>query len=114
VPQLLGVLLLGQVLVAHPAAEVADVPVAGLILEDLRGATSGEELLVEGVGDDLADRLGDRPVFEDLFGVEVEPFPAVEPTVVHDFASSACHHTHAMGRVDTDPLLLGQPTSFAC
>jgi hypothetical protein len=61
--QLLLVLVLGQVLVAKPAAPVADVPAALGVPEDLRLPRPGERLLVEGVGDHLAQRVRHCPVF---------------------------------------------------
>ena len=68
---LLGILVLGQVLVVKPAAEVRDVP-AVAPLDDLWFGSAAERLLVERVRDDLADRLGHAPVVEDLLDIEVE------------------------------------------
>ena len=56
--QLLPVLVLGQVLVAEPAAEVADVPATVGVLADLGLGGAGQGGLVEGVRDQLPDRVG--------------------------------------------------------
>ncbi len=41
-------------------------------LDDLGFRGAAQRLLVEGVGDDLADGLGHAPVVEDLLDVQVE------------------------------------------
>lgn len=61
-PALLGILILRQVLVPQAAAAVCDVPASVRVLEDRRRCRPGECLLVERVGDQLADREGDGPV----------------------------------------------------
>ena len=70
--QLLLVLVLGQVLVTEAAAPVADVPAGRGIPEDLRLLRTGERLLVEGVGDHLAQRVRYCPVFQHPLDIEVE------------------------------------------
>ena len=70
--QLLLVLLLGQVLVAEPAASVPDVPAVIDVPEDLRFRRPGEGLLVEGVGDHLAQGVRHRPILQHRLDVEVE------------------------------------------
>src|SRR3954470_21490140 len=69
---LLRALVLAEVGVAQAPAGVSDVPTPLLVLADhgLRGV--GDRLLVDGVGDQFADRERDRPVFEDLPDVQVE------------------------------------------
>lgn len=76
----LVVLLLREVLVTQPAAEVGHVPRARGILGDHRFDGPGESVLVEGVGDDLADREGHRPVLQHPLDVQVEELFG---TVVH-------------------------------
>ena len=66
-------LVLRQVLVSQPAAAVADVPHAAVVLDDLRPVDASEEgVLVEGVGDDLTQRMGRGPVLQHLLDVEIE------------------------------------------
>lgn len=72
VPELLAVFLLGEILVAKPPAKVADVPAPVAILVDLRLSCLGEARLIERVGDQLAQRVRDRPMLEDPLHVEVE------------------------------------------
>ena len=72
VGQLLLVLVLSQVLVAEPAASVPDVPAVIDVPEDLRFRRPGEGLLVEGVGDHLAQGVRYRPVLQHPLDVEVE------------------------------------------
>lgn len=50
VGQLLFVLVLGQVLVAKPAAPVADMPAPVVVPEDQRFRGAGESLLIERAG----------------------------------------------------------------
>src|SRR5258708_19450672 len=71
-PALLGVLLLRKVLVPQSAAAVYDVPASVPILKDRRLRGPGEHLLIKGVGDQLADREGDRPVLEHLLDIQVK------------------------------------------
>ena len=63
-------------LVAEPSAEVADVPAAGGVFGDDRVRGLGQDLLVERVSEDLADRKRDRPVFEDPLDVQIETLRA--------------------------------------
>ena len=70
-PALLGILVLGQVLVVKAAAEVRDMPSVAT-LDDAWLGRAAECLLVERVGDHLADRLGHVPVIEDLLDIQVE------------------------------------------
>jgi hypothetical protein len=67
--------------------DVADhlVRVSGSVLEDLRLRRPGKGLLVERVGDDLAQSVRDGPVFQHPLDVEIklahaaEPFPLALP-----------------------------------
>jgi hypothetical protein len=66
-------LVLRQVVVAQAATTVPDVPHAGIVLHDRRPlGASDEGVLVERVGDDLAQRMGRRPVLQHLLDVEIE------------------------------------------
>jgi len=69
---LLGVLLLRQVLIPQPAAIVCYVPARVLVLEDRRLRGAGECLLIEGVGDGLADRERDGPVLQNPLDIQVK------------------------------------------
>ena len=66
-----GILVLSQVLVVQPTTEVRDVPPVAPF-DDLWFGRTAERVLVERVGDDLADRFGHAPVVEDLLDVQVE------------------------------------------
>jgi hypothetical protein len=70
--ELLRILVLGQVLVLEPAAEVSDLPDVGVGARDLGQRAVAQQVLVERIGQKLPDGLGDRPVFEDGLDVEVE------------------------------------------
>ena len=59
-------------LIAEPAAPGADVPAVLGVPEDLRFRRPGERLLVEGVGDHLAQGVRYRPVLQHPLDVEVK------------------------------------------
>src|SRR6266511_2600082 len=59
-------------LVAQSAAVVPYMPDTGPVLVDLGCRGVGQDLLVKGVGDDLADGVRDRPVLEHPLDVEIE------------------------------------------
>jgi hypothetical protein len=66
-------LVLREVLVAQAPPLVADVPGAvGRPLDDRRRLDAHDGVLVEGVGDDLPQRVRRRPVLEDLLDIQVE------------------------------------------
>ncbi|MDA8201299.1 MAG: hypothetical protein M0Z49_00765 [Chloroflexi bacterium] len=71
VRELLGVLVLGEMLVSQATTEVADMPDA-VSPADLWFGGSAQRSFVEGVGDDLANRVRRRPVFENTLNVEIK------------------------------------------
>src|SRR5215467_8880897 len=59
-------------LVTKSPPPVLDVPAASFVFEDPGFGRGGQCLLVERVGDDFAQRVGNRPVLEDTLDIEIE------------------------------------------
>jgi hypothetical protein len=79
VRELLLIFVLGEVIVLDTSAKIANVPVARVVVEDPDILGLGECLFVKRVGDYLAQRMVNFPVFQNFFDVQVELFHGSPP-----------------------------------